>query len=126
MFMVRPSGSACWNPSSRASTATRALGRLPFSIRLSLTPSPDQVVGQKAECLLEPFLDASRDLVESGVDGITANCGFLTLFLSELFAATVPIASSSLMQVPGMSNPTARQAGRHCYHLGHNANVRPP
>ena len=53
---------------------------------------------QRAECLLEPFLDAARDLVKSGVDGITTNCGFLTLFQAELSAAA-PVASSSLMKV---------------------------
>ena len=33
------------------------------------------MVRQNAEGLLEPFLDAARDLVKNGVDGITTNCG---------------------------------------------------
>ena len=46
------------------------------------------------------FVDAARDLVASGVDGITTNCGFLSLFQEELAAAVdVPVATSSLMQV---------------------------
>ena len=62
--------------------------------------SPDRVVRQNAEGLLEPFLEGARELVKTGVDGITTNCGFLALFQAELAeAAGVPVASSSLMQV---------------------------
>ncbi len=62
--------------------------------------SPDQVVRHRAEGLLESFLSAARDLVASGVDGITTNCGFLSLYQRELAAAVdVPVAASSLMQV---------------------------
>jgi len=63
--------------------------------------SPDRVVRQNAEGLLEPFLEAARELVKTGVDGITTNCGFLSLFQAELAAAAgVPVAASGLMQVP--------------------------
>jgi len=73
----------------------------PVLYKIVSDASPDRVVRQNAEGLLEPFLGAARDLVNSGVDGITTNCGFLTLFQAELSAAAgVPIASSSLMQVP--------------------------
>lgn len=63
--------------------------------------SPDAVVRQGAAGLLEPFLDAARALVAEGCDGITTSCGFLSLFQHELAeAAGVPVAASSLMQVP--------------------------
>ena len=62
--------------------------------------SPDHVVRREAEGLLPVFIDAARDLVASGVDGITTNCGFLSLFQAELAAAVeVPVATSALMQV---------------------------
>ena len=48
----------------------------PVLYKVVTDASPDRVVRQRAECLLEPFLDAARDLVKSGVDGITTNCGF--------------------------------------------------
>jgi Asp/Glu/hydantoin racemase len=63
--------------------------------------SPERVVRQRAEGLLEAFLAAARELVALGADGITTNCGFLSLFQAELAAAcAVPVATSSLMQVP--------------------------
>ncbi len=63
--------------------------------------TPDQVVRNQAQGLLDQFINASRELVEAGVDGITTNCGFLALFQKELSSAIqVPVASSSLMQVP--------------------------
>ncbi len=62
--------------------------------------SPDQVVRHRAEGLLESFIVAARELVASGADGITTNCGFLSLYQRELAAAVeVPVAASSLMQV---------------------------
>ena len=51
--------------------------------------------------LLPDFIDAAQDLVRLGAEAITTNCGFLSLFQKELAAAVgVPVATSSLMQVP--------------------------
>jgi Asp/Glu/hydantoin racemase len=62
--------------------------------------TPDRAVRQGAQGLFEKFLEAARALVADGVDGITTNCGFLSLFQDELAAALpVPVATSSLMQV---------------------------
>jgi len=77
-------------------------GTWPFPVLFKVVDgaSPERVVRQNAAGLLEPFLDAARELVKTGVDGITTNCGFLALFQAELAeAAGVPVASSSLMQV---------------------------
>jgi len=50
---------------------------------------------------VDVFIAAARELVTDGVDGITTNCGFLSLFQTELAQAVqVPVATSSLMQVP--------------------------
>ncbi len=63
--------------------------------------SPDQVVRHGAEGLAQVFMDAARELVADGADGITTNCGFLALFQDQLAACVgVPVASSSLMQIP--------------------------
>jgi Asp/Glu/hydantoin racemase len=63
--------------------------------------SPDRVVRQRAEGLLQPFLEAARELADDGADGITTNCGFLSLYQREIAAAVgVPVATSSLMQAP--------------------------
>jgi len=63
--------------------------------------SPDRVVRQRAEGLLEAFLLAADELIADGADGITTNCGFLALFQHELSAhCQVPVAASSLLQAP--------------------------
>jgi len=63
--------------------------------------SPERVVYRQAEGLKESFIEAAKELVDNGADGITTNCGFLSLFQKELATAVnVPVATSSLMQVP--------------------------
>ena len=63
--------------------------------------SPDRVVLKGAAGLLPDFVAAAQDLVRLGAEAITTNCGFLALFQRELAAAVgVPVATSSLMQVP--------------------------
>jgi hypothetical protein len=63
--------------------------------------SPERVVLQGARGLLPDFIAAARDLVGLGAEAITTNCGFLALFQKELAdAVKVPVATSSLMQVP--------------------------
>jgi Asp/Glu/hydantoin racemase len=72
----------------------------PVQYRVVRSASPDLVVRKGAPGLLPLFLEAAQDLVASGVDGITTNCGFLSLFQADLAAAVaVPVAASSLMQV---------------------------
>jgi Asp/Glu/hydantoin racemase len=78
----------------------------PVHYRVVRGASPDRVVRQGAEGLLDIFIDAAKELVADGVDGITTNCGFLSLFQKELATAVqVPVATSSLMQV-GLVNAT--------------------
>ena len=75
----------------------------PFPVHYKVVrdASPDQVVRHGASGLFGNFLNAANELVADGVDGITTNCGFLALFQDELSAALdVPVATSSLMQVP--------------------------
>lgn len=75
---------------------------------------PDRVVRQGAAGLLGSFVDAAHELVADGVDGITTNCGFLSLFQEELAEAVrVPVATSSLMQVAMVNRllPKGRRAG---------------
>ena len=63
--------------------------------------SPDRVVRQGATGLLDAFCDAARELVALGADGITTNCGFLSIYQKEVAAAAgVPVAISSMMQAP--------------------------
>ena len=73
----------------------------PVLYRVVKGASPRRVVLEKAAGLLEAFCEAARELVAQGADGITTNCGFLSLFQRELAAHIgVPVATSSLMQAP--------------------------
>jgi len=86
----------------------------PVLYRVVREASPDRVVRRRAEGLLPAFIEAARDLVAEGADGITTNCGFLSLFQAELSAAVgVPVATSSLMQLPMVERllPPGRRAG---------------
>ncbi len=88
----------------------------PFPVHYKIVrgASPDRVVRQSAAGLLDAFVEAARELVADGVDGITTNCGFLSLFQDALAAAVpVPVASSSLMQVAMVNRLLApgRRAG---------------
>lgn len=75
--------------------------RFPVQYRMVRGASPDRVVRGDPRVLLDAFVEAGRDLVATGADGITTNCGFLALVQDELRAALgVPVATSSLMQVP--------------------------
>ncbi|MDJ0824212.1 MAG: aspartate/glutamate racemase family protein [Rhodobacter sp.] len=72
----------------------------PVLYKVVRAASPERVVRRRAEGLLPAFLDAARDLVADGADGITTNCGFLSLYQDDLAQAVgVPVAASSLMQV---------------------------
>jgi Asp/Glu/hydantoin racemase len=75
----------------------------PFPVLYRVVPgaSPEKVVLKGAAGLLPDFIAAAQELVRLGAEAITTNCGFLSLFQQELAAAiSVPVATSSLMQVP--------------------------
>ena len=75
----------------------------PFPVQYKVVPSatPDNVVRGDAAPLLQSFIDAGRELVDLGCDGIATNCGFLVPFQTEMSRALgVPVASSSLLQAP--------------------------
>lgn len=86
----------------------------PVLYRVVSGASPDLVVRRGAEGMLDPFVEAARDLLRQGCEAITTNCGFLALFQAELSQALgVPVATSSLMQVPMVQAllPPGRRVG---------------
>ena len=86
----------------------------PVLYRVVRDASPDRVVRRGAEGLLPAFIDAARALEADGADGITTNCGFLSLFQKELAeAVSVPVLTSSLMQVAAVNAllPAGKRAG---------------
>lgn len=86
----------------------------PVSYRVVRGASPDQVVRRRAAGLADAFIAAGRELVADGVDGLTTNCGFLSLLQAELAEACgVPVAASALMQAPMLQRtlPPDRRLG---------------
>ncbi len=91
-------------------------GTWPFPVLYRVVPgaSPEKVVLNGAAGLLPDFIAAAQDLVRLGAEAITTNCGFLSLFQREIAAAVgVPVATSSLMQVPWVQAmlPPGRRVG---------------
>ncbi|WP_028225891.1 aspartate/glutamate racemase family protein [Paraburkholderia ferrariae] len=74
---------------------------VPLQFKVVRGATPERVVDRAGEGLLEPFIEAARELVDLGVHGITTSCGFLALFQRELSEALpVPVATSALLQTP--------------------------
>ncbi len=79
----------------------RATFDFPVAYKVVRGATPDRVVNQADPRLLEPFIEAARELETQGVAAITAACGFLVLFQQQLAAAVgVPLYASSLIQLP--------------------------
>jgi hypothetical protein len=76
----------------------------PFPTQYRIVKGADtsRIMGQAPDpTLLEPFVEAARDLEAHGVRAITTSCGFLAIFQRELAAAvSVPVLTSALLQVP--------------------------
>lgn len=86
----------------------------PVLYRVVLGATPEKVVLKGAAGLLPDFVAAAKELVRLGAEAITTNCGFLSLFQKELAEAVkVPVATSSLMQVPWVQAtlPPGRRVG---------------
>src|SRR5258707_9010006 len=88
----------------------------PFPVLYKVVPgaSPERVVTNKAKGLLNAFLDAATELVQHGADGITTNCGFLSLYQTDLARHVgVPVATSSLIQIPFIQSvlPPGKRVG---------------
>ena len=79
----------------------------PFPTQYRIVKGADtsRIMGEAPDpTLLEPFIEAARDLEAHGVRAITASCGFLAVFQQELAAVvSVPMLASSLLQVPLVS-----------------------
>jgi hypothetical protein len=76
--------------------------------------TPRRVVAEKASGLLANFVAAAKELAGLGADGLTTNCGFLSLYQRELAAAVpIPVATSSLMQIAMIEStlPAGKRVG---------------
>jgi len=62
--------------------------------------SAQRVVKDCDPTLLEPFIDAARELEREGVKAIATSCGFLAIYQRQMASAVqIPVFSSSLLQI---------------------------
>jgi len=88
--------------------------RFPVHYKIVKGATPDKIVLNDARLMLQEFIKAAQELVDMGCDGITTNCGFLSLIQDELKNTLgVPVAASSLMQVPLLQQtlPAGKRVG---------------
>lgn len=63
--------------------------------------SISRVVEKGDATLIEPFVQAAKELEDKGMKAITTSCGFLALYQKEIQQQLrVPFFSSSLLQIP--------------------------
>ena len=75
----------------RFPTVTRVIRGVDIP-RLLFNPTPD---------LLEPFIQAAKELEADGVQAITGSCGFMARFQNQIAAELhIPVFLSSLLQLP--------------------------
>lgn len=88
-------------PRAHGDVANARTWPFPMLYRVARGASPHVVVHERGQGLNKILVDTAKELVASGARGITTTGGFLSLFQEELSQACgVPVASSSLMQVP--------------------------
>ncbi len=78
-------------------------GSFSFPVRYHMVrnATPERIAARTDPALLEPFVEAAKQLENEGVRAITTSCGFLALWQRELAAAvSIPVLTSSLLQVP--------------------------
>lgn len=86
----------------------------PMLYKVIAKATPQRVVVEGAAGLVDDFVAGAKELVAMGADGITTNCGFLVRYQDVLReGAGVPVAASSLMQVPWVQSllPPGRRVG---------------
>jgi hypothetical protein len=88
-------------PRPRGDIGNHATFDFPVLYRVVPNATPERVVDQQADGLVEAFCGAARDLEAAGVRAIATSCGFMALHQQALAASVrVPVFTSSLLQVP--------------------------
>ena len=73
----------------------------PVKYKKVVGATSQRVVKEADSSLIQPFIEAAKELKEEGISAITTSCGFLAVFQEYLAeAVNVPVFSSSLLQVP--------------------------
>ncbi|AUW59786.1 hypothetical protein C1T17_18595 [Sphingobium sp. SCG-1] len=93
----------------------------PVLFRVVRGATTQKLVHEQGDGLSSIILDAAKELVQDGADGIATTGGFMGLFQKELAAhCQVPVATSSVMQVPWVQSilPPGKRVGVVTAHSG--------
>jgi hypothetical protein len=72
----------------------------PVRYKVVKNASIDRLLNQRDPSLLEPFIEAARELQAEGVKAVTGACGFMALFQRQVAdVLDIPVFLSSLLQV---------------------------
>jgi hypothetical protein len=92
--------------------------------------SIDRLLNERDPSLLEPFIDAARELEAEGVRAITGACGFMALFQRQVAqSVNIPVFISSFYRFPSFTEccppPGSRQitANKSCLTQEHFESV---
>ena len=86
----------------------------PVRYKVVKNASIDRLLNQRDPSLLDPFIEAARELQDEGVKAVTGACGFMALFQRQVAdALDIPVFLSSLLQVPFIHQmlPRGRKIG---------------
>jgi len=73
----------------------------PVRYKVVKNASIDRLLNQRDSSLIDPFIEAARELQDEGVKAVTGACGFMALFQRQVAdALDIPVFLSSLLQVP--------------------------
>jgi aspartate/glutamate racemase len=73
----------------------------PVRYRVVKDATIERLLTQRDPALIQPFIDAARQLEDEGVKAITGACGFMALFQRQIRqAVNIPVFMSSLLQIP--------------------------
>ena len=73
----------------------------PVRYKVVKNASIDRLLNQRDPSLLDPFIEAARELQDEGVKAVTGACGFMALFQRQVAdTLDVPVFLSSLLQIP--------------------------
>lgn len=84
----------------------------PFPVRLVEVPGAcvETVITHPSPKLLSDMIEIGKRLAQDGISAITTSCGFNAVFQKELAEAlTIPVFTSSLLQVPFVQNVIGRE-----------------
>jgi len=85
---------------------TYARAGIPVRFATVRGASPQRIVKEADPALLQPFVDAARELVRDGATMLSTSCGFLASYQEVLSnAVPVPVITSSLLQAARFARP---------------------